>query len=294
MMTVQALVTAARDRFLTAGLGSDTAATDAEVLARHVLGWDRTVYLCHRNAPASSSFEARYGTLVRRRERREPVSHITGSREFWGRDFEVTPDVLAPRPETELIIEEALALRFESGPLEWSIVDAGTGSGCLAVTLARECPHARITATDVSAAALAVARRNAARHGVADRLSWRQTSFLTDLCQDVTLVVSNPPYVPLAAADLLPPEVRDFEPAVALFGGPDGLDPMRDLIEQAARQLTPGGCLIVEFGVAQHAALREIVNAHPSLTLVKVRHDLQDIPRTAVIRREPVAHNSQL
>jgi len=285
MMTVQQLVTAARDRLRTAGVGGDTAATDAEVLARHVLGWDRTAYLCHRHEPATPSFETHYGTLVQRRERREPVSHITGSREFWGRDFEVTPDVLAPRPETELIIEEALALVSEFGHDEWSIVDVGTGSGCLAVTLAHECAGARITATDVSAAGLAVARRNAVRHGVAARIIWCQASLLTGLSENLTLVVSNPPYVPLAAADLLPPEVRRFEPAVALFGGPDGLDPLRGLIAQAARQLTLGGWLIVEFGAGQESALREIVRAYPNLRLVKVRHDLQDMPRTAVIRR---------
>jgi release factor glutamine methyltransferase len=148
------------------------AATDAEVLARHVLGWDRATYLARRRDPAPAGFESRYAPLAARRERREPVSIITGRREFWGLEFAVGPAVLTPRPETELIVETALDLLGTRRDAPLAIADVGTGSGCLAVTLAREFPRAVVTAVDVSAAALAVARRNAATHGVAGRIHW--------------------------------------------------------------------------------------------------------------------------
>ena len=284
-MTVHDHVTAARERLVRAGVGPERAILDAEVLARYALGWDRATYLSNRHAVASSAFENRYAQLVARREQREPVPFITGHREFWGLDFEVTRDVLIPRPETELILEEAIALvggQPSSTPI--SIVDAGTGSGCLATALAVELPGAHITATDISPAALSVARRNAARHGVADRIRWVETSFLTNL-DDADLIVSNPPYVPAVAAAALSPEVR-YEPAIAVLSGTDGLTGLRELVRQAEGCLTPGGWLIVEFGLGQEAALRALVSTRLCLSVVKIRLDLQGIARTAVIRRD--------
>ena len=165
-------VARAGDRFAHAGVGADEAAADAEVLARHVLGWDRATYLARRRDPAPPGFEVRYSPLADRRARREPVSIITGRREFWGLAFAVGPAVLAPRPETELIVEMALELFGDQRGAPLAIADVGTGSGCLAVTLAREFPRAAVTAVDISSAALAVARRNAVAHGVADRIAW--------------------------------------------------------------------------------------------------------------------------
>jgi release factor glutamine methyltransferase len=204
-MTIHELVQGARDRFVEAGISSGLASLDAEVLARQVLGWDKAKFLADRHEAASSAFLLNFEHLVARRIRREPISYITGTREFWGLDFEVTPDVLIPRPETELIVEEALE-RFDK-QARLVIFDVGTGSGCLAVSLAREFPSARVIGTDVSKHALSVARRNAARHNVDDRVRFIETSFLTGVEGPADLIVSNPPYVPLSSAPGLTPEV---------------------------------------------------------------------------------------
>jgi release factor glutamine methyltransferase len=282
MLTIHELVAGARDRFVLAGISANLAALDAEVLARRVLGWDRARFLADRNEKASSVFLLNYEHLVARRERREPVPYILGTREFWGLDFEVGPDVLIPRPETELIIEEALQrIESDSRPL---IVDVGTGSGCLAIVLAREVPGARLVGTDVSSRALAVARRNATRHGVIDRVTFVETSFLDGLAEAPDMIVSNPPYVPSVAGPALTPEVRDYEPRMAVFGGEDGLDGLRSVLEEGAAKLAPGGWLIMEFGYGQDDMVTALVESIPALRLVKIRNDLQDIPRTAIVR----------
>lgn len=282
-MTIHELVQGARDRLVSAGISANLAAFDAEVLARQVLGWDRARFLTDRNDTATSTFLLQYEPLVARRERREPVSYILGTREFWGLAFEVGPDVLIPRQETEFIVEEALALvGKDSRPL---IVDVGTGSGCIAISLALEIPGARLIATDLSRHALGVARRNAARHGVSDRITFVETSFLDGIEADVDVIVSNPPYVPSVSQRGLTPEVRDYEPAVALFGGEDGLDGLRSVLEGAVARLAPGGSLIMEFGCGQDDGVTELVSRVDGLEVVRIRHDLQDIPRTVICRR---------
>ena len=283
MMTIHDLVRGARERFVNAGISANLATLDAEVLARQVLGWDRARFLTDRNEKASSMFLLNYEPLVSRRERREPVSYILGSREFWGLDFEVGPDVLIPRPETEMIVEETIALVGRQATPR--IVDVGTGSGCIAIVLAREIPNARIIATDVSAEALRVARRNALRHGVGDRVTFVETSFFDGLEKGADVVVSNPPYVPSLSRPALTPEVRDYEPRVAVFSGEDGLDGLRSVLEGAAATLAPGGWLVMEFGCGQDDYVTALVHAVNGLELVKVRHDLQDIPRTVICRR---------
>jgi release factor glutamine methyltransferase len=283
MMTISDLVHGARVRFVNAGISANLAALDAEVLARQVLGWDRARFLSDRNETATSAFLLRYEPLVARRERREPVSYILGNREFWGLPFEVCPDVLIPRHETEFIVEEALELVGKgSNPL---IVDVGTGSGCIAIALAREIPGARVIASDVSRHALDVARRNAGRYDVADRITFVETSFLEGIEEGVDLIVSNPPYVPSVSERGLTPEVRDYEPAVALFGGEDGLDGLRSVLEGAAAKLAPGGWLVMEFGCGQDDCVTNLVAGVTGLDLIKIRHDLQDIPRTLVCQR---------
>jgi release factor glutamine methyltransferase len=291
-MTIYDLVQGARDRLIEAGIGANNAARDAELLARQVLGWDKARFLTDRNEAATTMFLLGYEHFVARRTRREPISYILGTREFWSLDFEVTPDVLIPRPETELIVEEALEIRgresFSLGPAEKDsrplIYDIGTGSGVLAVVLAREFPDARVIATDISSDALSVAKRNAARHGVADRITFVETSFLDGLDERAHLIVSNPPYVPELSKPALSPEVRDYEPGVAVYGGDDGMEGIRRVVEYATARLAPGGWLIVEFGYGQEDAVVSLVNASPALSLVKVRGDLQGIPRTAVAR----------
>jgi release factor glutamine methyltransferase len=282
-VTINDLVQGARNRLIEAGISASLASLDAEVLARQVLGWDRARFLADRHENASTSFLLNYEHYVARRTRREPISYIIGTREFWGLDFEVTPDVLIPRPETELIVEEALETGRELPcPL---FFDVGTGSGVLAVVLAKEFPDARVIATDVSAPALVVARRNARRHGVADRIAFVETSFLDGIEELADVIVSNPPYVPALWAPGLTPEVKDYEPSVAVFGGDDGLDALRRVFEDSVRRLKPGGWLIVEFGYGQDDAVTSLLHALPALALVKIRADLQEIPRTAVIRK---------
>jgi len=301
-MKIRDAVTAARGRLVRAGIEPGEAAFDAELLAREVLGWDLARYIAHSDEPIPGSLVTPFEVLVGRRERREPMSLILGRREFWGLEFEVTSDVLTPRPETEFIVEEALA-QMRSGWPEGSpqrrgrpasgprllFADVGTGSGCLAVALAREIGAARVVATDVSEAALEVARRNARRHGVADRVTFVQSSLLDGVGGVFDLIVSNPPYVPTDLFVTLPPEVREHEPRLALDGGPDGLDAIRGLIAQAVSRLTAGGHLIVEFGVGQEDGVRQAASRWPPLQLQRIRLDLQGIPRTAVLTKRPDA-----
>jgi release factor glutamine methyltransferase len=251
------------------------------VLARHVLGWDRTTLLVHLPDPPPAGFDSRFQPLVERRLRREPVAYITGRREFWGLAFTVTPDVLVPRPETEFVIEEALQLRADTSRSLRRIIDVGTGSGCLAVSLAVECREARVTATDTSRAALAVASQNAAAHGVADRIQFLEADLFGDAAA-ADLIVSNPPYVP--EGDALPPEVARYEPKQALLAGADGMSVIRRLMDAAPRHLAPGGRLIVEFGCGQEALVRAAA-AERGWDVSRIRADLQGIPRTVVLRR---------
>jgi release factor glutamine methyltransferase len=284
----------AQARLYTAGIAEQDAPIDAELLARHALGWTREQMITRRRDPLPASeaaFAAHYDALIARRAEREPVAYIIGHREFWGLEFEVTRDVLIPRPETELIVEEALALDrggVAEGGLGDSpvIVDVGTGSGCLAVALAHELPRARVIAIDVSTVALHVAKRNADRHGVNQRITWHAGSLLEPIDRAVDLIVSNPPYVPLGDAETLPPDVRDYEPAVALFSGGDGLATIRALVKQAAERVRKDGWLIFEFGYGQAPAIREIIAAASAWHLEKLREDLQGLPRTAVLRRK--------
>jgi release factor glutamine methyltransferase len=297
--TFRDLVLAARARLSAAGIEANEAAMDAAMLARHVLGWELARFIAHETETAPEGIAAAFESVVGRRERREPLSAITGRREFWGLQFEVGPDVLAPRPETELIVEEAIACLTElrqdtvarfapvrqdfSPALPPVLVDVGTGSGCLAVCLARELPAATVIATDVSPEALAIAARNAQRHGVGDRIEFRQTSLLDGVGGPATLVVSNPPYIPTDDIAGLPPEVRVWEPRQALDGGPDGLAVVRELIAAAPTVLAPGGWLIMEFGYGQQQGVEDVMRTSP-LELVRITKDLQQIPRTLVAR----------
>lgn len=280
-MTLREVATAAAARFKAAGIAPEEADLDAQLLAARALGWDRTRLVTSWRDPAPPPFLASFEPLVRRRESREPISQILGTREFWGLEFEVTRSVLTPRPESEGIVEAAL----EHARRAHAIVDVGTGTGCLAVSLAREFPDGRVVATDTSEAALEVARRNAAKHGVASRIRFERTHLLDTIVEPVDLVVSNPPYVPTGERDRLPPEVRDYEPPEALFAGDDGLDTIRELVGAARQHLRNEGLLIFECGVDQAGAIREMIAATPGLELRDIRTDLAGIPRTVVTRR---------
>jgi release factor glutamine methyltransferase len=284
MDSVHERLVEARHVLTRAGIDPNEASLDAEVLARHALGWDRAALIARWRDAAPAGFSEALATLVARRAAREPIAYITGCREFWGLDFEVTPDVLIPRPETELLVEEALLFAQEVRAPS-AIIDVGTGSGCIAVALAREFPFAQVTATDISAGALTVARNNANRHGVGERLMLVQGDLLEHAPPAADLIVSNPPYVPAGDAPSLQPEVGLHEPANALFGGDaDGLGVIRRLLASAATHLARDGRLIFEFGFGQDTAVRAAAR-DAGWQIVRVSPDLQGIPRAAVLRR---------
>lgn len=272
-----------RRTLLEAGIPADGAGLDAEVLARHVLGWDRAALLARGREPAPDDFVEQYHSLIVRRAAREPVAMIVGHREFWGLEFEVTPDVLIPRPETEFVVEEVLDY-VRGGASIARLVDVGTGSGCLAVALATELPGIEVVATDSSAKALDVARRNAARHDVGKRVRFMEADLLKGIHGQADVIVSNPPYVPMREKATLQPEVGTYEPAISLFGGGDGLAIMRRLLASAPDHLVAGGRLIVEFGDGQEADVRTIAEGL-GWEVLGIRDDLQGIARVASLRR---------
>jgi release factor glutamine methyltransferase len=267
----------------------------AELLLLHVLGKERAWLYAHPEEPLSRAEEDAFRALLARRAAGEPLQHLTGHQEFWGLDFEVNRDVLIPRPETEHVIEVALD-RLALGELRAGrtqatdgaglcIADVGTGSGCIAVALAKELPRARIFATDISEAALAVARRNAARHGVASRIHFLAGHLLDAVKnapsaapQGFHLVVSNPPYIGRGEADTLQREVRDHEPRAALYGGEEGYELYGDLIAQAATRLASGGILVLELGYQSLPAVEPLLT-EGNWGQVNVTNDLAGLPR---------------
>jgi release factor glutamine methyltransferase len=282
-VTLSDAAAAARARLIEAGIQPATATLDASLLARHVLGWDLAAWLARRSEPATREFTTPYEALIARRCRREPVAYIRGVQEFWGREFVVTPAVLIPRPETELLIEHANAyLRDHPHAV---VVDVGTGSGCIAVTLALEHRAIHVHAVDISDAALSVARTNASRLGASDRVHLVHGSLLDNVPPPVDLIVANPPYVAERDKPALSPEVREYEPAVALFGGFDGWREIRGLLRAAAEALTPHGLLLVELGYGQSEDLASEVAKLPAMRLEMIGADLQGIPRVAQLRR---------
>jgi release factor glutamine methyltransferase len=289
----------------------------AELLLLHVLGRDRTWLYAHPEEAVSSADAERFFALIARRAAGEPTQHLTGKQEFWGLDLEVTPDVMIPRPETEHVIEVALdrlAVRERRAGRKQTltgegleIADIGTGSGCIAIALAKELPGAAIYATDISSAALAVAQRNATRHSVSaqihfiesnllDKISsvgaryivplWSQSSnpelhqspFTIHHSPLLDLIASNPPYIGRREATTLMREVRDHEPEIALYGGQEGYEFYADLITHAATHLKPGGILVLELGHNSLPAVQPLLDA-PTWTNVGVTNDLAGIPR---------------
>ena len=280
-MTLRQHLTAAKAALVAAGIEPSEAARDVLLLARHVLGWDRATLHARDTDPPPGGFSDAFQRVIDRRARREPIAYLTGVQEFWNRDFAVSPAVLIPRPETELIIEEALSTVFAT------VADIGTGSGCLAITLAAECRRARLVATDISAPALEVARANARRHAVSDRVEFRQTRYLDGIDGPFDLIVSNPPYVTNDEYAELAPEVRGYEPRSALTAGTDGLSDIRLVLTTASRMLSPGGVLLMEIGHTQAGAVRELITGEAGLSLLRISNDLQGIPRVVAIERQP-------
>ena len=249
----------------------------------HVLGRERAYLYAHPELELSCRELSKYDELLARRAQGEPLQYITGHQEFWGLDFLVTPDVLIPRPETEHAVETALELIREVGSPR--IIDVGTGSGCIALALASELPQATIDAVDVSKEALEVARTNAERLNLSERVRLSQSDLLDIFLNSPAtfdLVVSNPPYVGEEERDKLQLEVRHYEPHVALFGGEQGLDIYRRLIPQAHLVLKPGRWLVTEMGYSQERAIKELLGKWEEVRSVP---DLQGIPRVIVARK---------
>jgi release factor glutamine methyltransferase len=286
-VTLRERIQAARVRLVAAGIGDGEAGRDAVLLARHVLDWDRATLYANYHEPATDDFIARFDPLIERRARREPVAYIRGVQEFWNRDFVVSRAVLIPRPETELIIEEFLArLPSDAPALTRRVADIGTGSGCLAVTAAAERPYVEVTATDISEIALDVAQVNAGRFGVADRIAFRQSAYLTGASGVFDFILSNPPYVTEREYQNLAPEVREYEPALALVAGEDGFRDIRQVVDLGTALLAPGGTMLIEIGYDQADAVVDLVASFPALRLAGISNDLQNIPRVAVIERK--------
>jgi release factor glutamine methyltransferase len=279
-LRADALLREATDALSEAGV--PTPDWDAERLLRHVLAWDRATLVTRPQAEVPVEAAARFRDLVRRRSARVPLQHLTGSQAFWKHDFLVTRDVLIPRPETELLVEISLArLRALPRPL---IVDVGTGSGCVALSLASERPSAELHATDASAPALEIARANARRLGLGRRVTFHLGDLLAPLASlagRVDLVVSNPPYVDPADRDSLAPEVAAHEPAAALFASEPFPGIYERLARGASRVLRPGGALVVEIGLGQGTAVSDAI-ARAGLAVVETHRDLSGIPRAIV------------
>jgi release factor glutamine methyltransferase len=289
----------------------------AELLLLHVITQDRTWLYSHPEEILPEALAESYVALLSRRSSGVPTQHLIGKQEFWGLEFEVTPDVLIPRPETEHLIEVALdglAIReiLAGRPPRLkgenvTLVDVGTGSGCIAITLAKELSAASVYATDISDAALAVARRNAARHNLSDRIQFIHSNLLESISvgtehgsphlrsqssstlldesrvtnhesRHFDLIISNPPYISLREADSLPVEVRDHEPRTALFGGEEGYEIYEALIPQAAQHLKPGGFLVLELGYNSLPAVEPLLD-RSNWVNVSVTKDLAGIPR---------------
>lgn len=289
MTTLAESVRVASRSLEAAGWDVSMAWLDAEILARSILGWDLTEWLSNQDDEASHTFRTAFQAAVGRRLQHEPVAYITGEREFYGRPFVVSSSVLIPRPETELVVDEAVAALTErqaSGTPAPDVIDVGTGSGILAITLALESLQSRIVATDVSVDALAVAEQNVRRFDVGARVQLHHASLLAGTTEArFDVIVANPPYVAEQDRAGLMADVRDYEPGLALFGGADGLDVIRALVPAAEHGLRAGGWLILEIGAGQAARVAHILERCPQLSLVKVSNDLAGIPRVLVARR---------
>jgi release factor glutamine methyltransferase len=281
----QALTAAAARLAVDPHLG-DTAARDAELLLLHTLQMPRVTLLAYPDRELTPGQDALYQKNIDRRMLHEPIQYITGWQEFYGLLLQVTPAVLIPRPETEHLIEAVLKHLRADAPLK--IADIGTGSGAIAIALAVSLPQAEITALDISTEALAVASANAREHKVANRIKFLHSDLLSAIAHEGSFdaVVSNPPYVPEVDRDTLHPQVRDHEPAIALFSGETGMDIYRRLIPQAHNALKPTGLLALEIGHGQREAIAELLQTWHNVSFV---NDLQQVPRVALAQRSAVS-----
>jgi len=286
----------AREQLVRAGINPREAEIDVELYARTILHWDRARILLHQREPVPDQLEPTFSEWIARRQRFEPTAYIVGEREFWGLDFLITPAVLIPRPETELIVEAtAEIVQGTMSGRSVRMADIGTGSGNIAVSIAHHLASVghpsrgatlgcSIVATDVSQPALDVARQNAQRHGVASRIEFVCTSYLDGVDGPFDLITANPPYVRDIDKRGLSADVLQ-EPHVALFGGSTGLDHVEAVLSAAVRMLRSDGWLVMEFGFGQEDDVRERAGRHKELRIDHLRADLQGLARTVIIQR---------
>jgi release factor glutamine methyltransferase len=272
--------------------GVAEARREAGALVAYVLDRDRSFILSHAEDPIDEEQSARLRAYLKRRADGEPLQYITGHQEFFGLDFEVTNEVLIPRPETELLVESALKLAAGHAAAPF-ICDVGTGSGCIAISLLhelRDIPGVRAVAVDISPKAISVAQRNAARHSVTEQIDFVVSDCFASLDQhdpqqsSFDLIVSNPPYIEESAMNNLQREVRDFEPRAALVAGADGLAVIRRLLVEAGNFLKTGGHFLFEIGFDQSPAVEQLIDRN-TWRLLEIYKDLQGIPRTVALKK---------
>jgi release factor glutamine methyltransferase len=272
--------------------GIDSAQIDAEVLLRHVLGIEKARLYSALGEPLSEGHRRQFQEMLERRMRREPVAYITGRKEFWSLDFVVSPEVLIPRPETELLVEVALHLLKNAASGPPTILDLGTGSGIIAVCLAKERLDARIVAVDIAASALEVARINSRRHGVSERIDLVQSDLFAALGKEkrqFDLIVSNPPYIRTGELSLLAPEISGWEPVVALDGGQDGTEYYRGIIGAAREYLAPFGSIALEIGADMAPVVAALFARSGCYGPVSVYQDGAGKDRVIEANKAPVA-----
>jgi release factor glutamine methyltransferase len=282
MLTLREALTRATDQLSAHPDLRPTALPDAATLLMHSLRIDRPTLIAHPERTLDRDQQAAYQRLIERRLRFEPIQYILGEAEFYGLTLRVTPAVLIPRPETELLVEAVLARLPDDQPVR--IADIGTGSGAIAIALAHALPHASVTALDLSPEALAIARENARTHTLEARIRFLRSDLLAAVSQEEPFdaIVSNPPYVPAEDASTLHPQVRDHEPSLALYAGKDGLELYRRIIPEALALLKPDGLLALEIGHGQRATIAELLAGWRALEFL---NDLQQIPRVALARK---------
>lgn len=287
-MTIIETINRATTLFSAVGIVDDR--RDAEVLLSHVIKRDRAWIITHQDEVLDDKQQGDFTGSIQRRAKREPLQYIIGNQEFWGHEFIVTPDTLIPRPETELIIEATLGtMRDRSRKVK--IIDLCTGTGCLAISLAKELTSAHIIATDTSEKALAVARENTRRHGVVGQIRFLRGDLFEpleelDIRGQVDIIVANPPYVRTGDLPALQPEVRDYEPPVALIAGPEGTEIHQRIIYTAPLFLKKHGALIMEMGMGQAEALTRMVAAAGAYDTPEIHKDLAGIERVIVARKK--------
>ncbi len=281
MPTIQQLLPSARQRLRQAGC--DSPRLDAEMLLGQAMHHNRTWLYANFKTIVTPSQLKEFDHLLQRRAQREPVAYLVGQREFFGLEFQVNEAVLIPRPETELLVETALQFS-KNAKSRLTIVDVGTGSGCIAIALAKHLADATIFAVDISAEAVRLARQNGLRHQVKSAITFLQADLLSPFNQTLDLIVSNPPYISAAELLTVSPEVWHYEPRLALAGGADGLAIIRRLLAQAQTKLKPNGCLLVEIGSTQGQAVYRLAQTYFPHAHIKIKQDLAGLDRLLAVR----------